>query len=107
MVTLSAMRTSYDAADSPNDMPRTTSRSTNGQIMGTGDAHLRRISCAGKITAVEFLMRNRSVAVEMLAPEPAQQRRQHVLGPLAILIEARRQRVALCRRNETKALQVI
>src|SRR5262245_4673536 len=49
MVTLSAMRTSYDAADSPNDMPRTTSRSTNGQIMGAGDAHLRRISCAGKI----------------------------------------------------------
>ena len=49
MVTLSAMRTSYDALDNPNDMPRTTSRSTNGQIIGAGDAHLRRISCAGKI----------------------------------------------------------
>jgi hypothetical protein len=54
MVTLSAMRTSYDAADSPNDMPRTTSRSTNGQIMGAGDAHLRRISYAGKIIATAF-----------------------------------------------------
>jgi hypothetical protein len=51
MVTLSAMRMSYDAANSPNDMPRITSRSTNGRIMGTGDAHLRRISCAGKIIA--------------------------------------------------------
>src|SRR5262245_11321477 len=50
MVTLSAMRTSYDAADSPNDMPRTTALSANGEIIGaSGDAHRRRISCAGKI----------------------------------------------------------
>ena len=38
------------------------------------------------------LMRSRSVAVEMLAPELAQHRRQYVLGPLAIL-EARGQLV--------------
>src|SRR6516225_12481990 len=58
-------------------------------------------------TAAELSVRNRSVAVEMLAPQLAQQRRQHVLGPLAILLEAHvDQLVGLRRRNQTKALQV-
>src|SRR5262245_29437345 len=48
-VLLSAMRISYEAADKPNDLPRTTPRSTNGEIIGAGVAHRRRISCAGKI----------------------------------------------------------
>src|SRR6516162_5517144 len=51
-VTLSATRTSYDAADSPNDMPRTTARSANGQIIGADGVHRRRISWAGKIIVV-------------------------------------------------------
>jgi hypothetical protein len=51
------MRTSYDAPDNPNDMPRTTLRSTNGQIMGAGNAHLRQISCAGKIIAASSSQR--------------------------------------------------
>jgi hypothetical protein len=40
----------------------TTSRSTNGEIMGAGNAHLRRISCAGKIIVCPSLKDRRHSA---------------------------------------------
>src|SRR5215469_11968611 len=61
----------------------------------------------GPLLPRNFSVRNRRVVVEMLAPQPTQQRRQHVFRPLAILLEARiDQLVGLRRRNQTEAPQV-
>src|SRR5262249_7745072 len=81
MVTLSAMRTSYDAADSPNDMPRTTARSTNGSMSGGEPSTQRRlIDCALSIIAppphrraVRFRGRTRRVGNPVIAAGHADQ----------------------------------